>query len=133
MIIGPQIREWFFMPRRQWPNVGHSSCMQIAVGVQVSNNQVKTAHCCSTYTKNGFAKQLSHVLEACDYQNQTDPRDKGIHVILSTKTRSGCQAGISGQACRLLACASEQQSIARAQGLVAACKAATTHSCYFIR
>ncbi len=40
--------------------------------------------------------------------------------------RRNVGALIGQSACRLLACACEQQSIARAQGLTAACKAATT-------
>ncbi len=38
----------------------------------------------------------SRVPEACDFQNQINPRDKCIPVILSNKKISGCQAAISG-------------------------------------
>ncbi len=60
-------------------------------------------------------------------------RDDSSRVLVGAAGRSRSDwrrrtigAVIGQSACRLLACACEQQSIARAQGLAAACKAATT-------
>ncbi len=60
-------------------------------------------------------------------------RDDSSRVLIGAAGRSRSDwrrrtvgALIGQSACRLLACACEQQSIARVQGLAAACKAATT-------
>ncbi len=62
-------------------------------------------------------------------------RDESSRVLIGAAGRSRSDwrrrtlgALIGQSACRLLVCACEQKSIARAQGLAAACKAATTRA-----